>query len=77
MRIHVVYDKNGTIVGGGVSTVELVGREPRSGAEAREGQHAAELEVPAEHAGLALHDLVERLRVDVTGKEHRLVTKRA
>lgn len=77
MRIHVVYDKNGTIIGGGVGTHEPSGRAPRSGPVAHEGQHAAELEVPAEHAGLTLHDLVERLRVDVTGKEHRLVIKRA
>lgn len=53
------------------------GRGPRSGTVAGEGQHAAEFEVPAEHAGLLLHDVIERLRVDVTGKEHKLVAKRA
>jgi len=77
MRIHVVYDKNGKIIGGGVAMPEPHGRGPRSGAVAREGQHAAEFEAPAEHAGLPLHDLIERLRVDVTSKEHKLVAKRA
>jgi hypothetical protein len=54
-----------------------MGRGPRSGAVAGESQHAAEFDVPAEHAGLLLHDLIERLRVDVTSKEHKLVAKRA
>jgi hypothetical protein len=53
------------------------GRGGRSGTVARESQHAAEFEVPVEHSGLPLHDLVERLRVDVTSKEHKLVAKRA
>jgi hypothetical protein len=77
MRLHVVYDKNGKIIGGGVPMPEPHGRGPRSGPVAREGQHAGEFEVPAEHAALLLHDLVERLRVDVTSKEHKLVAKRA
>jgi hypothetical protein len=77
MRLHVVYDKNGKIIGGGVAMPEPQGRGPRSGALAHEGQHAAEFEIPAEHSGLTLHDLIEHLRVDVTGKEHKLVAKRS
>ena len=76
MRLHVVYDKNGKIIGGGVVMPEPYGRGPRFGVLAHEGQHAAEFEVPAENSALPLHDLIERLRVDVTSKEHKLVAKR-
>lgn len=75
MRIHVAYDKNGEIIGGGTAMPETSGRGPRSGTEAREGQKTAEFDVPAEYARLPLHDLIQRLRVDVAAKEHKLVTK--
>lgn len=80
MSIQVVYDKNGTIVGGGIGVSQPAAhdfRAPRSGPEGGEGYHTAEFEVPAEYTGLALQDLVERVRVDVKGKEHRLVAKGA
>jgi hypothetical protein len=80
MRIQVVYDKNGGIVGGGVGISQPGAhdfRSPRSGPQGGEGYHTGEFDVPAEYAGLALHDLVERIRVDVKGKEHRLVAKGA
>ncbi len=76
MRIHVVYDKTGAIVGGGVTAPEPLGRAPRSGPDTHDHQHTAEFEVPSELEGFALHDLVEQLRVDVAGKEHKLTAKR-
>ncbi|MBZ5614120.1 MAG: hypothetical protein LAO23_08950 [Acidobacteriia bacterium] len=77
MRIQVVYDKNGVIIGGGVGVSEPAHdfRAPRSGPTSGEGQHTGEFEVPAEYSQLSFHDLVERVRVDVKGKEHRLVAK--
>jgi hypothetical protein len=78
MRIHIVYDKTGAIVGGGVGFSELATsdlRIPRSGPMAREGHQAGEFDVPAELHGSTLRDIVDRLHVDIRGKEHRLVTK--
>lgn len=76
MRIHVIYDKNGAIVGGGASvSLPRNLRGPRSAPEDGGGHSIGEFEVPAEHSDLSLHDLVERIRVDVRSKEHRLVAK--
>jgi hypothetical protein len=76
MKLHVVYDKKGNIISGGVPlppAYDLLG--PRSGPIAKEGHHAAELELPEEYATLGLHQLAQRLRVDVETKQHRLVLK--
>jgi hypothetical protein len=76
MKIHVVYDKEGNIISGGVPlppSYHVLG--PRFGPIAKEGQHAAELEVPEEYATLGLHQLAQRLRVDVKTKPHRLALK--
>jgi len=76
MKVHVVYDGQGNIISVGVPlppSYDL--RGPGFGPEAQQGQHAAELEVPEEHAGLRLIELAERLQVDTRGRQHRLVAK--
>jgi hypothetical protein len=74
MRLHVVYDDQGTIlaaaqVGEGDAKFDVPLAEP--------GEHAAEIDVPAEFAERGrrgLHELVPHLQVNV--KEKRLVERR-
>ncbi len=76
MKIHVVYDKEGNIVSAGAPLpLAYDFRGPRFGAIAKEGQHAAELEVPEEHGTLGFVELAQRLRVDVKTKQHRLALR--
>jgi hypothetical protein len=78
MRLHLVYDKNGKILGGGLASAQpgVHGfRNPGSGPDAGDDQHVGEFDVPAEHRTLALHDLAERLQVDVRSRDHKLVSK--
>ncbi len=76
MKIHVVYDKQGNVISAGLpmpTSIDI--QAPRSGPEPREGQHAAELEVPEELTRLKVAELGERLQVDTKGKPHKLVSK--
>jgi hypothetical protein len=76
MKMHTVYDGQGKIVSAGVPLPPAYDfRGPRFGPQAGTGQHAAELDVPEEHAHLAFHELAERLHVDVKAKPHKLVSK--
>lgn len=76
MKIHVIYDNQGKIVSAGVPLPQTYDfRAPAFGPKGGEGQYAAELDVPEEHIGLGLTDLVQRLRVEIKGKQHRLVSK--
>lgn len=76
MKVHVIYDKNGTIVGGGLGGLAPSDRRaPRSGPQEGGGHHFGHFEIPNELSELAFHDLVDRIRVDVKTKEHRLVTR--
>jgi hypothetical protein len=63
MRLHVVYDDEGTI---------LAASQVPSGDQVlpEAGEHTAEFDVPAEFAGVDLQELAQRLRVDV--QENRL-----
>jgi hypothetical protein len=74
MKVHVVYDGQGTIVsltesqGGG-------GRQTYSQPITREGHAVAELEVPAEHAYLSLAGIGQRLRIDVQAARACFITQ--
>jgi hypothetical protein len=68
MRLHVVYDDEGTI---------LAASQVPSGDQVlpEAGEHAAEFDVPAEFAGVELQELAQRLRVDV--RENQLIESSA
>ena len=68
MRLDVVYDDRGTIL-----TAAQVPAEDQALLE-KPGEHAGEFDVPAEFAGLDLHELTQRLQVDV--QHNRLIEKR-
>lgn len=73
-KIHVVYDRDGNIAGIGVPLPQRFDFSgPAFGPQAGEGQHAAELEVPSEHAETQLAQLSQRLKVDVS--KRKLVVK--
>jgi hypothetical protein len=76
MKVHVVYDNEGNIISASVPLPPAYDfRGPRFGPIARQGNHAAELEVPEEHATLGFVELAQRLRVDVKAKQDRLALK--
>jgi hypothetical protein len=68
LRLHVVYDDRGTIL-----TAAQVPAEDLALPE-KPGERAAEIDVPAEFAGVDLRELTQRLRVDV--RENRLTMRR-
>lgn len=72
MRIHVIYDDQGNVVSLGAPLAP----GPTFGFQTMEGQYGAELDVPAEHAGLGLMELAEKLQVDTKGQQPKLITKR-
>jgi hypothetical protein len=76
VKIHVVYDAKGEVIGTGVPlppAYDFSG--PRSGPMALEGQHVGEMDVPSELAHLSLAELSERIQVDTKGDTHRLKAK--
>jgi hypothetical protein len=74
MRIHVVYDADGQVIGAGVPLPPAYdSSQPRSGPTALEGQHVALMELPDELADVSLHEAAGRLKVDTSKKAHRLV----
>ena len=76
MKVHVVYDKNGEVVGLGVPLpprYDFTG--PRSGPVAGPDQHVAQLDVPSELAEVGIIELSQRLRVDTNATPHRLTAK--
>jgi hypothetical protein len=76
MKINVLYDSQGKILSAGVPSPQSYDfRGPRSGPKASEGQYAAELDVPEEHAQMNFAELGDRLRVDVKSKQHKLISK--
>lgn len=74
MSITVVYNGAGEVVAaaersahnGGAATVELV---------AGPGEHLAELDAPAKHAGKKFSEYAHLLRVDMHGSARHLVDK--
>jgi hypothetical protein len=68
LRLHVVYDDRGTIL-----TAAQVPAADQALPE-KPGERAAEFDVPPEFAGVDLHDLTQRLQVDVP--ENRLTKRR-
>lgn len=77
MKVHVVYDTKGEVIGLGVPlppTYDFTG--PRSGPTALAEQHVAELEVPSELADVGIVELSQRLHVDTKEKPHRLAAKK-
>lgn len=70
-KILVLYDSEGKIISAGepAPTAQLKGA-PRVefGPQPQRGQKVAELDLPAEHDKLDLHEVVEKLRVDIKGK---------
>ena len=76
MKVHVVYDAQGAIISMGVpGPLGPDLRGPVFGAQASNGQHVAELEVPAEHSHLTLLELANRLQVNVSARPHTLGAK--
>jgi hypothetical protein len=73
MKVHVIYDSQGNIISLGAQLPPA----PTFGPQAKEGQHGAELEVPAEHAALGLIELAEKMQVDTKGHQPRLIAKRS
>jgi len=72
-KVHVLYDKSGNILSVGVHVPRVDFSGPAFGVQPAEGQYAASLEVGGEDADLELHQLPQKLRVDVA-KRH-LVAK--
>jgi len=73
MKVHVVYDTKGAVIGGGVPlplAYDFSG--PRSAPMALDEQHVGEMEVPPELTHLSLAELSERLQVDMKHRPHRL-----
>ena len=69
-KVHVLYDKSGNILSVGVPAPRTDDfRGPMFGAQPGEGQHAADLEVPPDHADVALQDFSQKLKVDVTKRQ--------
>jgi hypothetical protein len=64
MRLHVVYDRSGSIVAA-VRLDSATSNHPRP--VVKEGHAAAEMEVPHEHAHLSFADVCHRLKVDTSG----------
>jgi hypothetical protein len=72
-KIHVIFDKKGKII----SAADVAEQRPEGqgaavnnfGPGTMKGHLVAELEVPAEHEKLALHELVEKLQVDRKAKQ--------
>jgi hypothetical protein len=74
MIVHVVHDAHGKIISIGVpARLSADFRGPDGGPTARPGQHVGEYEVPAAHSRLRLHELADKLQVDVKGG--KLMTK--
>ena len=73
MKLHVVYDKNGDILGAvhlGSSPIRV-----RPTADEHAGHRAADVYVPTEYHHYDLADVCHRLRVDVGAKFPALKTK--
>ena len=73
MKLHVVYDKNGDILGAvhlGSSPIRV-----RPTAEEHAGHRTADVYVPTEYHHYDLADVCHRLRVDVAAKFPALKTK--
>jgi hypothetical protein len=76
MKVHVVYDAQGSIISMGVpAPLGPDFRGPVFGAQALSGQHVAELEVPGEHSHLTILDLADKLQVDLRTRPHKLSAK--
>jgi hypothetical protein len=76
MKAHIVYDRQGNVISMGVPLPQSYDfRGPAFGPHARDGQLVGEFDVPEEHAQLQITDLVNKLKVDVQGKSHKLVAK--
>lgn len=76
MKIHVLYDKEGNIISAGIPLPPTYDfRGPKFGPMAQEDQYKAEFDVIEEHASLGLVGLAGQLKIEIKGKEHRLVSK--
>jgi len=76
MKVHVLYDKQGKIISVGVPLPPSYDfRGPAFGTQAGEGQHSGEFDVPEEHAQSNLAQFADKLKVDVQGRAHKLVSK--
>jgi hypothetical protein len=76
MKVHVLYDKQGKVISAGAPlppSYDL--RGPAFGTQPGDGQYSGEFDVPEEHAQLHLAHFADKLRVDVQGKAHKLVSK--
>jgi len=80
MKIHVLYDKSGSIISAGPPMPSTAGAKgPQCGPIPKGHQLAAEFEVPEEFANVAPQDLGPKLiglEVDTTKAQHRLIVKR-
>jgi hypothetical protein len=73
-KVQVLYDKSGNILSVGVPAPRTDDfRGPAFGVQPEERQQAADLEVPPDLANIALHEFLQKLKVDVT--KRRLVAK--
>ena len=69
-KVHVVYDREGNIIAVGVPRPpQFDFSGPAFGPQPSKDQHAAELEVPSEHADLHLAHFSQKLKVDVAKKK--------
>jgi hypothetical protein len=76
MKVHVLYDKQGKVVSVGVPLPRTDDfRGPEFGTQPNEGQYAGEFEVPEEHAQTGLVHFADKMKIDVQGKSHKLVSK--
>lgn len=75
MRLHVVFDKDGSILGAARSDSTGALRV-RPVADERAGQQAAEVHVPPEYRDYDLAAVCQRLKVSVTARFPELTAKK-
>jgi hypothetical protein len=74
MKLHVVFNKDGEILGA-ARLASATGVRARPMADEQAGHRAADVYVPAEYHHYDLAAVCQRLRVDVKGKFPELAAK--
>jgi hypothetical protein len=72
MRLNVLYDQAGSIVAASIDDEADEGGVPAPRPVPRQGQYAAEIEVPAEFSHLSFLDICQRGVVETDAREVRL-----
>jgi hypothetical protein len=74
MKLHVIFDRDGTILAAAtLGSAAPVRARPMPDED--QGHRAADVSVPSDYRSQKLSAICERMIVDVTGKHPQLVTK--